>query len=159
MVQHQLPDGQEGTLEDSLNDVRSAIRYVQAHAKEYNIDPRRVFILGESAGGSIVALIGVKDRNKYGLAGIVDFYGVSDFVKLNADRKSRKPSYVPDGAVMRYFGAKDEQDVVNAQRQASALTYMGKGVPPMLLIHGTADEQVFYASVADVLPRVEASRE
>ena len=135
---------QEGTLEDSLNDVRSAIRYVQAHAKEYNIDPRRVFILGESAGGSIVALIGVKDRNKHGLAGIVDFYGVADFVKLNADRKAKKPSYVPDGAVMRYFGAKDEQDAANAQRQASALTYMGKGVPPMLLIHGTADEQVFY---------------
>ena len=33
---------------------------------------------------------------------------------------------------------------MDAQRQASALTYMGKGVPPILLIHGTADEQVFY---------------
>ena len=133
-----------GTIEDSLTDIRNAIEFVQAHAKEYDIDPRRLFLLGESAGGSLVALIGVKDKGKHGLAGIIDFYGVCDFVKLNADRKERKADYVPDAQVMRYFSAKGDGDIIAAQRNASALTYMGKGVPPVLLIHGTADEQVFY---------------
>lgn len=134
----------KAVLEDSLSDVRNAIRFIKAHAKDYNIDTKRLFLLGESAGGSIVALIGVKDKGKHGLAGIVDFYGVCDFVKLNADRKARKNAYVPDAQVMQYFGDGKHQDIVAAQRNASALTYLGKGVPPMLLIHGTADEQVFY---------------
>ena len=37
-------------------DVQCAIRYVHAHAKEYNIDTKRIFLIGQSAGGHMVSL-------------------------------------------------------------------------------------------------------
>jgi acetyl esterase len=35
-----------------VDDVESAIRYVQSHAAEYKVDLKRIAITGESAGGA-----------------------------------------------------------------------------------------------------------
>ena len=40
------------------------MRYLRAHAKEYNIDPERFGCWGASAGGHLVALLGVTCGNK-----------------------------------------------------------------------------------------------
>ncbi|HUG70317.1 MAG TPA: alpha/beta hydrolase, partial [Pirellulaceae bacterium] len=37
-------------------DVQCAIRFVNAHAEEYNIDRKRIFLIGQSAGGHMVSL-------------------------------------------------------------------------------------------------------
>src|SRR4029078_9286966 len=37
-------------------DLQCAIRYVDAHAKEFHIDPKRIFLIGQSAGGHLVSL-------------------------------------------------------------------------------------------------------
>ncbi len=37
-------------------DLRCAIRWVHAHAADYGIDPERVYLIGQSAGGHMVAL-------------------------------------------------------------------------------------------------------
>ncbi len=37
-------------------DLQCAIRYVHAHAEEYNIDTSRIFLIGQSAGGHMVSL-------------------------------------------------------------------------------------------------------
>lgn len=42
-----------------LQDARRAIQYVRAHAADYNIDPKRVGILGFSAGGHLAASSGI----------------------------------------------------------------------------------------------------
>ena len=34
-----------------IEDVQNAIRYVKSHAAEFRIDPRRIALIGESAGG------------------------------------------------------------------------------------------------------------
>ena len=46
------------TYRDSVADVKSAIRYLRAHAEEYGIDPRKVAIWGHSAGGYLAAMTG-----------------------------------------------------------------------------------------------------
>ena len=43
----------------SLCDASLAISYIRAHAKEFNIDPTRVFVVGFSAGGHLAATLGV----------------------------------------------------------------------------------------------------
>ena len=41
---------------ESLADIQRAIRYVRAHAKEWNIDTTRIGVMGFSAGGEVAAL-------------------------------------------------------------------------------------------------------
>ena len=51
-------EGSTYTIEgDAANDARRAIRWVRAHAGDYNIDPKRVGAMGFSAGGELVSLI------------------------------------------------------------------------------------------------------
>ena len=40
----------------AVNDVESAVRFVKAHAAEYRVDPARLALIGESAGGQLAAM-------------------------------------------------------------------------------------------------------
>lgn len=51
VLKYRVPNNREGALEDA----RCAIRVVRARAKEWNIDPTRVGMLGFSAGGHLTA--------------------------------------------------------------------------------------------------------
>jgi acetyl esterase/lipase len=43
----------------SIVDVKCSIRYLRAHAAQYNIDPQRIGLMGSSAGGHLVSLAGL----------------------------------------------------------------------------------------------------
>lgn len=49
-------EGSPYSIEDSVTDVRRAVRWVRAHAAAYGVDPGRVGIMGFSAGGELVSL-------------------------------------------------------------------------------------------------------
>jgi len=82
----------EAGFPSAIEDTKCAVRFVRAHAKEYQIDPTHIGAWGESAGGHLVALIGTSDA-KAGLEGgggwadqssrvqaVVDYYGPADFL-------------------------------------------------------------------------------
>lgn len=48
--------GSPYSIDDAVTDARRAIRWVRAHAAEYGVDPKRVGIMGFSAGGELVSL-------------------------------------------------------------------------------------------------------
>ncbi len=48
----------DATVEQEAADVASAVAYVIAHAGELDIDPRRIVLMGHSAGAHLVALVG-----------------------------------------------------------------------------------------------------
>lgn len=47
-----------------LEDAKSAVRYLRAHAAEYGIDPARIGVLGDSAGGYLSQMTGVTNGEK-----------------------------------------------------------------------------------------------
>lgn len=49
-------EGSTYSIEDAVTDVRRAVRWVRAHARDYGIDPKRVGVMGFSAGGELVSL-------------------------------------------------------------------------------------------------------
>ena len=57
-------------------DVESAVQWVKANAKKYKINPNKIALMGESAGGHLVNLVGSK--NDVGVAAVVCFYGPID---------------------------------------------------------------------------------
>lgn len=46
-----------------IEDVMCAVRFLRAHAADYNLDPDRIGAIGGSAGGHLVALLGTVDTS------------------------------------------------------------------------------------------------
>ena len=52
------PETNDPSVADCLSDCRAAIRYLRTHAAEYAIDPDKIAVLGDSAGGHLAACLG-----------------------------------------------------------------------------------------------------
>jgi acetyl esterase len=125
----------------AADDVESAVRFVKQHAKEYRVNPAKVALMGESAGGHLVNLVGA--RNDAGVAAVVCFYGPIDMLLWAKDRLEGKP--LSEG-VRGFFGiqALNEAGWRNI-RQTSPRIYLSRKTPPFLVIHGTKDQAVDYS--------------
>jgi alpha-L-fucosidase 2 len=114
-----------------LDDLRSAIAWVRREAPRLNVDAARLAILGESASGQMALQVAEEDR---GLAGVVSFYGVYDFLPLVKDASPRSLL----ARLFRRTVLDDESRRV--MRQYSPLHHVQPGMPPVLLVHGTNEE-------------------
>lgn len=127
----------------NVEDVEAAVRWVKAHAKEYRVDAQKLVLMGESAGGYLVSYVGTRNKPDTRVAAVVPFYGVHDWeLRAEEERAGKIPASiwrqvfsVPEG---------DTPEAVKRMREVSATTYIKKGLPPFLLIHGTNDKQVAY---------------
>lgn len=123
----------------ALEDVISAIKWVKAHAAEYKVDTRRIALLGESAGGHLVALAGVTKDKAARVQAVVDFYGAHDLAKREQDRGEVSKN------IGQFLGIDKLDTAAMAKlREASPIAYVRKGLPPFLFIHGTKDAAVPY---------------
>lgn len=121
-------------------DVFAAIRWVKAHAAEYKVDRRRIALMGESAGGHLVSYAAVKADKATRVAAVVSFYGPHDLEKRSRDmgeigRNVRQLLGLEEGL---------NETSLARLREASPVTFVRKGLPPFLLIHGTKDAAVPY---------------
>lgn len=132
-----------------LEDVEAAIRWVRAHAKEYKVDPKRIALIGESAGGHLVSMAGIRSGGDTAVKVVVPFYGPHHLEK-HAESKGKVPPHL-----MALLGISDELNEANrkALREASPFYALKKGLPPYLLLHGDKDETVAYAQSVDFQAR------
>ena len=126
-----------------VEDIEAAIRFVKAHAKEYKVDLSRVVLMGESAGGALVSFVGVQNKSAIKLAAVVPFYGVHDWQQRAEEEAAGK---VGPSIWREFFSvpAGNSPEAIKRMMEVSAATYIKKGLPPFLLIHGTEDTQVNY---------------
>jgi acetyl esterase len=115
---------------EQLDDVRTALAFVRTHAQAFGIDATRLVIVGESASAQMATLLAAEDR---GLAGVVSFYGVYDFLPMVTDAG-------PRSLAVRLFGrAALDDDTRTLLRQYSPLHQARRDMAPVLLIHGTSE--------------------
>jgi acetyl esterase/lipase len=131
----------EGKFPNMIEDVKCAIRFLRAHAGDYNLDPNRIAAIGPSAGGHLVSLLGTSDVN----AG----WDVGEYL----DQSSRVQAVIAmapvtdltrsfpnaDIEAMRGVGFGEDNIVL-----ASPITHVTPDDPPFLLIHGDQDTVVPY---------------
>jgi acetyl esterase/lipase len=122
----------------NLHDCKTAVRWLRAHAEQYQIDPERIGVIGGSAGGHLAAMVGVTGpecgldpEGPYGefpcnVKCVVDLYGPVDVT----DRDDLSP-----------LRAK-RADAPDLYKAFSVQTYLDAKDPPVLILHGTADKTV-----------------
>jgi acetyl esterase/lipase len=130
-----------------LADCMCAVRWLRAHAREYNIDPARIGAYGNSAGGHLALLLAMlseeADRNPKGpfpeqssrVQAAASDSGPIDLVYQYQHNHIRE-------VVARLMGGPPDGTRLNAYKQASPLAQIARGTPPLLLIYGVTDEQV-----------------
>lgn len=123
----------------NIEDVETAIKWVKANAAKYHLDPKRIALSGESAGGHLVELAMVRMNDATRLAAVVPFYGRCDLVA------GEKPGEELRTNLAQLIGRKMlDAESEKILREASPLFYLKAGLPPCLLVHGTADQSVPY---------------
>ncbi len=118
------------------DDVASAIRWVKAHAAEYKVDPKRIAIIGESAGGHLVSWAGVMGEGETCVAAVVPFYPPHDLV-VQVKRRNAL------GGLGGLIGTEELNDAAWQKLvDISPMNHIKPGLPPFLQIHGDKDETV-----------------
>jgi acetyl esterase/lipase len=143
-----------------IYDCKAAIRWLRAHAQEYNLDPEKIAVFGISAGGHLVSMLGVSGGVKEleGELGkhldqssrvtcVLDFCGPSDFLTFGGKGSIIDPDD-PKGALAKLIGGplKDRKE---EGRKASPVTYITSDDAPFLIIHGDKDTLVPYAQATE----------
>lgn len=128
-------------------DFQCAIRYVHAHAKEFNIDTNRIFLMGQSAGGHMVSLAATlgdgtfprtggweKESNDFRAA--ISVAAAYDLTALDWGNL-----WTPPGV-----------DPAEARAYASPTKHVTKTSKPLLILHSDNDRSV---PIANALTMIE----
>jgi len=134
-----------------IEDCKAAIRWLRAHAAEYNLDPRRFGVWGSPAGGHLVALVGTSgDMKQFDVGSnldqssriqaVCDYYGPTDFTVFvtTPGYESHATAESPEAKLIG--GTVMENDYKAAR--VNPITYVSHDDPPFLIVHGDKDPTV-----------------
>ncbi len=145
-----------------IEDGMCAVRFLRAHAADYNLDPDRIGAIGGSAGGHLVALLGTMadasapfsqtsggwDGVSSRVQAVVDLFGPSDLGAMLQDAPSRQTA-------QQVFGTSDPNSAVLAQ--ASPVSYISPDDPPFLILHGEKDTLVPPSQSQELYDKLQAA--
>ena len=155
----------EAKFPAQINDVKAAIRYLRANAKQYNMNPREIGVIGNSAGGYLAALAGtsggvtklqnsslgnsnVSDR----VQAVVDLYGPinfgtidQQFVESGINGETCNISSSLESKLM----GQDISTIPDQVAKANPETYISIDDPAFFIQHGTADRVIPYQQSVD----------
>jgi len=134
----------EAPFPAAVHDVKCAVRWLRANATKFLLNPERIVVSGNSAGGHLSMMIGYSDdQSLEGNGGnngissrvcaVVNFYGPTD---LTTDFAKKQ------GVVEDFMGGKTFDESPNVYKLASPLFHLTKDDPPTLIFHGTIDSTV-----------------
>ena len=146
----------------AVHDVKAAVRWLRANARTYRIDPERIGVVGDSAGGHLVQYLGVTGdepslEGDGGNAGessrvtcVVNIYGPSDFTKSygkSVDAAEVLPLWLGGDATTEH----------HRHILASPLYWVTPDAAPTLLIHGTEDQYVAFEQAEWIHDKLKAA--
>ena len=133
-----------------FDDVQSAILWVKQNASTYKADPKRVALVGYSAGGQLAALAAIRADDLNHVQAVVGF---APAVELVADMKRRGEVGV---AMQNLLGLPDKLDETALAKIAtiSPAEEIKPGLPPFFIVQGTADQSVRHVETLAFIERL-----
>jgi acetyl esterase/lipase len=124
-----------------LGDGQRAIRIVRARAAEWNVDPRRLGVIGFSAGGHLASTTGTHfDAGKPADGDPIERVGSRpDFLLLIYPVITMRDSLTHGGSRRNLIGLEPAPELV---RLMSNETQVTRETPPTFLVHSTDDKAV-----------------
>ncbi len=122
-----------------LEDVKTAIAYIQQHADELEVDNTRMALMGRSAGAHL-AMLAAYQPDAPPVRAVVNYYGPVDLVEGYKDIPIPDP--INTRSVLRKFLGGTPDELPDLYRQASPITYVRRSLPPTLLVYGDRDHLV-----------------
>ncbi|WP_435896175.1 alpha/beta hydrolase family protein [Oceaniferula spumae] len=140
-------------MRDCVIDSKDAIRYLVKNSKDLGIDPKQLFVFGDSAGGHIAQMLLLTpakdlsgDKNladvDYCVVAGLSWYGPCDFEKTELFNHNDRPDF------RDRFGPRITDKGVTAEeklrlyREMSPINYLKKDSPPLLMIQGDKDTTI-----------------
>ncbi len=148
-----------------VHDIKAAVRWLRAHAGEYGLDADRFATMGDSSGGWTATMAGLAPaaaelEGDLGVTGVssavqavVDLYGPTDFLQMDAHMipgaldefnamvnttDGHADAHSPESCLL---GAPIHA-VPELAAAANPVAYVSAAAPPMLIVHGVADQLV-----------------
>lgn len=129
-------------------DFQCAIRYVHAHAEEYHIDTKRIFLIGQSAGGHLVSLAATLGDGPWPRTGGWE-KSSNDFRAVISVAAAYELPTLSWGNIWTPTG----EDADKARALASPVNHVRNDMRPILVMHSDNDNSV---PIANALLMVEA---
>ncbi len=128
-----------------IDDVRTAVRWLRAHSADFNIDPARIAVSGNSSGGHLALMVAAKNEKSSPVSEKGTAWG-----KFSSEVSAVCAFYPPtrlsgldnesnDDSVATLLGTDATQD---DRKNVSPVTFASGQFPPVLLLSGADDERV-----------------
>lgn len=146
----------------AVEDVKAGVRWLRANAEKYSIDPDRIGVIGDSAGGHLAQFLGVTggvaqfegDGGNPGVSSsvrcVVNYYGPSDLTKSygkSVDAAEVLPLWLGGDATKEH----------RRHILASPLYWVTPSAAPTLLLQGTEDKYVNHEQAVWMHDRLKAA--
>lgn len=146
----------------AVEDVKAAVRWLRANAEKYAIDPERIGVVGDSAGGHLAQFLGVT-------GGVAQFEGDGGSAQCSSRVSCVVNYYGPSDLTKSYGKSVDAAEVLplwlggDASKEfhrhilASPLYWVTPGAAPTLLLQGTEDKYVNHEQAVWMRDRLKAA--
>jgi acetyl esterase/lipase len=138
----------------AVSDVLQAAQWFHDHAAQYKVDPSRILVTGESAGGHLALMVGMTPASAnlgptVKIAGVIDFFGIADVADQLTGPNARDyaAQWIPER----------QPDRMELARRMSPATYVRKELPPILALHGDADQLVPYQQSVNLIKAIKGA--
>ncbi|MDF7806367.1 alpha/beta hydrolase [Pontiellaceae bacterium B12219] len=154
-------------MRDCVVDAMDGLRFLKQHAAQFGIDPDRIVVWGDSAGGQLAQMLTLADPKTFiGDASLSEFdvfpragiswYGPTDFTDVNlfiTDLSDKNP----DRFGFRITGEEGGfAKFPEAYQEMSPINWIKKDSSPLLLMQGDTDSTIPYAHAPHLKKKADA---
>lgn len=134
-MNYRLAYNNQNRFPTQINDIQSAISFIESKANEYKVNVNKVCLVGASAGAHLALLQAYKNNSGGKIRAVVDLFGPADLTDLYNNHP------VPQEArfILINLLGKTPASAAALYQQASPINYVNAQTVPTLIFHGSQD--------------------